>query len=341
MTRGPHGEAAHDNEGAVMRWEDQRRSDNVDDQRQAGGGLGGGFGRGGLGGGFGGRGFPIPLGRGGGKIGGIGMVLVVLALMYFGGGDLGGILGQLTGEPPQSPPQTQAERNPAPGQAVPGRAAPARRGDAADFVRVVLASTEDSWKDIFSQMGRQYEEPKLVLFRDAVQSECGGASAASGPFYCPLDRRIYVDLSFFDDLAARFGAPGDFAQAYVIAHEVGHHVQTLLGISQKVQAARRNATDQASGNDLSVRLELQADCFAGVWAAHSEKQRNWLDQGDVKEALDAATAIGDDRLQKRTQGRVVPESFTHGSSAQRVRWFQRGMAGGDLRQCDTFSAQTL
>jgi predicted metalloprotease len=209
-----------------------------------------------------------------------------------------------------------------------------------DFVSVVLADTEDTWRELFRRMNREYIDPKLVLFSGSVQSACGMAGAAVGPFYCPGDHKLYLDTSFFRDLRDRFGAPGDFAQAYVIAHEVGHHVQTLLGISDKVQNARRGA-DRTQANALSVRLELQADCFAGVWAKNADKTRHILEEGDVEEALGAATAIGDDRLQRRAEGRVVPESFTHGSSAQRVRWFQRGFESGEVRQCDTFAAKQL
>ena len=205
---------------------------------------------------------------------------------------------------------------------------------------MVLADTEDTWRELFRRMNREYIDPKLVLFSGSVQSACGMAGAAVGPFYCPGDHKLYLDTSFFRDLRDRFGAPGDFAQAYVIAHEVGHHVQTLLGISDKVQNARRGA-DRTQANALSVRLELQADCFAGVWAKNADKTRHILEEGDVEEALGAATAIGDDRLQRRAEGRVVPESFTHGSSAQRVRWFQRGFESGEVRQCDTFASKQL
>jgi hypothetical protein len=206
-----------------------------------------------------------------------------------------------------------------------------------EFVSVVLADTEDVWNALFQREGRVYEEPGLVLFRDAVDSGCGFAQAAVGPFYCPMNRKLYLDLTFFDELAQRFGAPGDFAQAYVIAHEVGHHVQTLLGISETVRAEQQRR-GQADANVLSVRLELQADCLAGVWANHANQSRI-LEPGDVEEGLRAASAIGDDRLQRQTQGTVVPESFTHGSSAQRVEWFQRGLARGDTNDCDAFQAR--
>ncbi len=214
---------------------------------------------------------------------------------------------------------------------------PQSRGDLRDFVSVVLADTEDVWQQVFREAGHSHAPPKLVLFTNAVQSECGMAGAASGPFYCPLDRRIYLDLSFFEELRARFRAPGDFAQAYVIAHEVAHHVQTLLGISQKVHSALGRVS-AAEANRQSVRLELQADCLAGVWAQKAHRARQILESGDVEEGLNAASAIGDDRIQRRTQGQIVPESFTHGSSAQRVQWFKRGLESGDLNARNTFQS---
>jgi len=209
-----------------------------------------------------------------------------------------------------------------------------------DFVAVVLADTEDTWRELFRRMNREYRDPKLVLFTHAVPSACGMAGAAVGPFYCPGDQKVYLDLAFFRDLRDRFRVPGDFAQAYVIAHEVGHHVQLLLGISDRV-VARRDRADRAEANQLSVRQELQADCFAGVWGYHADRAHHLLEEGDVEEALAAASAIGDDRLQRQAQGRVVPESFTHGTSAQRVRWFQRGFESGDVRRCDTFGTDRL
>jgi predicted metalloprotease len=209
-----------------------------------------------------------------------------------------------------------------------------------DFVSVVLADTEDTWHQLFRQMGSKYEEPNLVLFRGATKTACGFGQAAMGPFYCPADHKVYIDLSFYSDLKDRFKAPGDFAQAYVIAHEVGHHVQTLLGISQKVQKAKRS-TSEVEGNKLSVRQELQADCFAGIWAYHADRSRQLLEAGDIEEGLNAASAIGDDRLQKQSQGYVSPDSFTHGSSEQRVKWFKIGFEHGDLKQCDTFSVKSL
>ena len=208
-------------------------------------------------------------------------------------------------------------------------------GDLANFVSVVLAETEDVWGNIFSQSGRTYEEPILVLFSDAVQSGCGSARSTMGPFYCPADRKLYIDLSFYRDLRSRMGAPGDFAQAYVIAHEVGHHVQNLLGVSRDVQAAQRQVS-QSEANALSVRVELQADCFAGIWAHSMAQKQGVLEDGDIEEALNAASAVGDDRLQKQATGRVTPDSFTHGSSAQRVQWFRRGLDSGSPNSCDTF-----
>jgi predicted metalloprotease len=206
------------------------------------------------------------------------------------------------------------------------------------FVARVLGSTERTWTEIFQAAGQTYEKPTLVLFSGAVESACGFGQAASGPFYCGADHKLYIDLSFYRELRERFAAPGDFAQAYVIAHEVGHHVQNLLGIMSKVQGLQRRATSQQQANTLSVRIELQADCLAGIWANHAHRERNILEQGDVEEGLNAAAQIGDDRMQKRAQGYVVPEGFTHGSAEQRVRWFRRGIESGNLKQCDTFSA---
>ncbi|MCG5243094.1 KPN_02809 family neutral zinc metallopeptidase [Azospirillum doebereinerae] len=299
-----------------MRWQGGRESENVEDRRGQGG-LGGG---GGFGGGLPGGG--IRIGRGGLGVGGV-IVLVVVSLFL-------GIdpMEVLNGGAPTT--QTGSVREDAP------------RGSADDelsrFVSVVLADTEDTWTGLFQQMGRQYQDPKLVLFNGAVNSGCGSAEAAMGPFYCPLDRKVYIDLGFYRDLRDRFKAPGDFAQAYVIAHEVGHHVQNLLGISDQVQAAQQRAGGRAAANALSVRLELQADCFAGLWANHANRDRKILEPGDVEEALTAASAIGDDRLQRQSRGGVSPDSFTHGSSEQRVRWFRTGLESGDLKRCDTFAA---
>jgi predicted metalloprotease len=210
----------------------------------------------------------------------------------------------------------------------------------ADFVSVVLADTEDTWHPLFRQMDLSYKEPKLVLYTGLVRSACGMGQAAMGPFYCPADEKVYIDLSFYEDLKSRHGAPGDFAQAYVIAHEIGHHVQNLLGISDKVQSAGRGLS-KAERNRLSVRLELQADCFAGLWGYHADRSRQILEEGDIEEALTAASSIGDDRLQRQTRGQVVPESFTHGTSEQRVRWFKRGIEHGDPELCNTFEAERV
>ena len=260
-----------------------------------------------------------------GRAGGIGLGTVVLALIaaYFG-------------MDPTAVLQNAQQSGSVQEQQVPYEES-ASEAQARHLVSVVLADTEDTWTQIFAANGRTYEQPMLVLFSEAVQTACGVGQAASGPFYCPADRKVYIDLTFFDELHRRFGAPGDFAQAYVIAHEVGHHVQTLLGISERTHAARSRAT-QAEANALSVRQELQADCFAGLWAYNAEASRPFLEAGDVDEGLNAASAIGDDRL---TQGRAPPESFTHGTSEQRVRWFRRGLETGSMQECDTFSARQL
>jgi predicted metalloprotease len=251
------------------------------------------------------------------------LIIIVLALLF--GVDPRALLNQ---GPADSGPQAPAA----------GPTSPAE-DEAAQFSRVVLADTEDVWNQIFRQLGREYHDPRMVLFSGRVDSACGTASSAVGPFYCPGDQQVYLDLSFFGELRQRFGAPGDFAQAYVIAHEVGHHVQDVLGITQKVDALRRRISE-AEANRLSVRVELQADFFAGVWA-HYEQGKGYIEAGDIEEALRAASAIGDDRLQKETQGYVVPDSFTHGTSEQRVRWFRKGFETGDVRQGDTFSAPNL
>lgn len=279
-----------------MRWRGGRRSSNIEDR----------------------RGQPVRVGA---FKGGIGTIVIVLALGYFLGIDPAALLQLTQG---LAPTETGTPHQPT-----------AAEQEQKDFVSVVLADTEDTWHEIFRQAGKQYEEPELVLFSGAVQSACGGASAAMGPFYCPSDRKVYLDLDFFNELKQRFGAPGDFAQAYVIAHEVGHHVQNLLGTSERVRAAQQGL-DTAGANALSVKLELQADCFAGVWGNHADRSRQILEQGDIDEALNAATAIGDDTLQKQAQGYVVPESFTHGTSQQRKEWFSRGMQGGRISDCDTF-----
>jgi len=308
-----------------MRLDDERESSNVEDD--SGGGSGGrGFG-----------GFPI----GGGGLGIGGLIIVGIIALVFGinpltllGGGGGG--GGSVGGPGVGQPQV-AEQSAGRG---PGGAGDASVPEAASrkFVRKVLATTEDSWAKLLpDQAGVQYQNPTLHLFRGSTQSGCGGATAASGPFYCPADRKVYLDTSFFDELSSRFGAPGDFADAYVIAHEIGHHVQNLLGISDKVSAAQERAS-RSQANALSVRLELQADCFAGIWGKANARL---LDPGDVDEAMRAATAIGDDRLQQQAQGTVVPDSFTHGTSAQRTRWLKRGLDSGRIADCDTFSAASL
>lgn len=264
---------------------------------------------------------------GGGRVavgGGIGGVILVVAYLLLGGDPAALVDSQ---QQAQLDPSRQVEGD-------------APRDEASRFVAVVLADTEDAWNGLFRQMGREYEEPKLVLFTNQTRSGCGFASGASGPFYCPQDRRVYIDLGFFRMLHERFGAPGDFAQAYVIAHEVGHHVQNLLGISDRVQAARGRVSE-TEYNQLSVRLELQADFFAGVWAHHADRAKQVVEPGDIDEALRAASVVGDDNLQRRSQGHVVPESFTHGTSEQRARWFRKGYETGDLRQGDTFAAREL
>ena len=260
--------------------------------------------------------------------GGIGLGTIVLALvaMYFG-------------QDPTVVLQQAQQRGGQQQEQVPYQES-ASEAQARQLVSAVLADTEAAWGQIFSSIGRTYEQPKLVLFSGAVESACGLAQSAVGPFYCPGDHQVYIDLSFYDELRSRFGAPGDFAQAYVIAHEVGHHVQTLLGISDKAHAAR-NRAGEVESNAISVRTELQADCFAGIWAHNADKARNVLEAGDVEEGLNAASAIGDDRLQKQSRGYVSPESFTHGSSEQRVRWFKRGFESGLMESCDTFAAKQL
>jgi len=281
-----------------MRLDDEQPSQNVEDR----------------------RGFRVSKGVAGGGIGGIAIILIAL----FFGIDPSVIL--------QDTPQTNVSPEPAPPlQQVPGR------DDGREFVARVLGSTERVWGEIFQRAGRQYAEPKLVLFTGQVQSACGFASAAAGPFYCGNDQKVYIDLAFYRELRDRFKAPGDFAQAYVIAHEVGHHVQNLLGIMEKIQVRQRRAGER-DANALSVRLELQADCLAGIWASLANRDRRILETGDVEEGLNAAAQIGDDSLQKRAQGYVVPEGFTHGSAQQRVRWFRRGIESGELKQCDTFNA---
>jgi hypothetical protein len=283
-----------------MRWRDRRRSSNIEDRRGN---------------------------RPGGKAlgGGIGTIVIILAALYFGV-DPTPLLQGLQSAAPQAGTQPSAED--------------LRDDPLADMVAVVLADTEDVWNAIFAEAGLDYREPGLVLFSGATRSACGLGQSAMGPFYCPADQKAYIDLSFYDDMRTRFEAPGDFAQAYVIAHEVGHHVQNLLGISGDTRR-RQQGMSRVDANELSVRLELQADCFAGLWANHTDRAWSFLEDGDIEEALNAASAIGDDRLQRRSQGRVVPESFTHGTSAQRQRWFRRGLESGDTSACDTFRASRL
>jgi predicted metalloprotease len=297
-----------------MLWKKGRRSDNVVDAR--GDSVGGG------GGGM----------RIGGKGLGLGGIVIIVAIGLLTGQDPMRILGEITG---QMGSEQTAAVNPQ------TRQAPPANDEQADFVRSILGDTEDTWQQVFQQTGHQYKAPTLILFSGRVQSACGSASSASGPFYCPADQRVYLDMEFFREMSQRFKAAGDFAQAYVIAHEVGHHVQTLLGVSAKVDAARQRGMRMEGDNGLLVRQELQADCLAGVWANNAQKRLNWLEPGDIEEALNAANAIGDDRLQQQGQGRVVPDSFTHGTSAQRVRWFKTGFAQGQINQCDTFAAKSL
>jgi predicted metalloprotease len=293
-----------------MKWEGNRESDNVEDRRGYDGGGGGGF------------------RIGGGSIG-LGTVAVALIASWVLGVSPLTVLSLLTGGG---------------GPVVEQQAPPAQRPPADDraakFVSTVLADTEDVWTEVFRAQGQSYVKPKLVLFSGRTQTACGTGAAATGPFYCPADQKVYIDLSFYDLMRQRFRVDGEFAQAYVIAHEVGHHVQNLLGISGKVDQARRRASE-AQGNALSVRLELQADCFAGVWAHNANRARSILESGDVEAGLAAATAIGDDALQKQSQGYVVPDSFTHGTSAQRVRWFRRGIESGDMGSCNTFETKQL
>ncbi len=288
-----------------MRWRDRAGSGNVEDRRRSGG----------------------PIMAVGGGLGGL-VILLVLSL----------VLGK-------NPAQLLEQMQPPPGRefAQPG-AAPVGENDAdaelKQFVSVVLRDTEDVWGKLFAANGSQYRAPKLVLFSEQVQSACGFASAATGPFYCPADEKVYLDFSFYRDMRTQLNAPGDFAQAYVVAHEIGHHVQNLLGISDKVQA-QRDRLSTVKFNNLSVRLELQADFFAGVWAHHAQREFRFLEPGDIEEAIRCASAIGDDRLQRQSRGYVVPDSFTHGTSEQRERWFRRGFETGDMEQGDTFNARSL
>ncbi len=288
-----------------MKWRNRRVSRNVEDRRHQRTGR-----------------------RRGVAGGGLGTIVIILASLYFGV-DPQLVLGLLGTGSPQSSSRPDPNYKP-----------DAAEQQLAQFTGVVLADTEDVWHPLFQQMGRRYQEPKLVLFTDAVRSACGHAQAAMGPFYCPGDNKVYIDLGFYQQLKSRHNAPGDFAQAYVIAHEVGHHVQNLLGISSQVHQAQQRL-NKAKANHLSVMLELQADCLAGVWAHHTQRAKQVLEQGDIEEALTAASAIGDDRLQKQARGYARPESFTHGTSAQRVRWFKRGFDKGSIADCNTFEANRL
>jgi predicted metalloprotease len=321
-----------------MRWQGRRESENVEDRRYDDGGYdsgpsGGGFGFPFPGGG--GGGFQIPMGQGGGGVGLIGIIVIVGIALLLGvdprvilGGGGGGM------EMPGGARQIQLPRDMQPRAVSPGDDTMKR------FVSVVLADTEDIWTKIFRDMGRTYIPPKLVLFRGGIQSGCGLASTQMGPFYCPTNRKVYIDLSFYETLKRRFNAPGEFAQAYVIAHEIGHHVQNSLGLLQQVQRLQMAASG-TERNALQVRVELQADCFAGVWAKNTDRINKTLEPGDIESALRAASAIGDDAIQNSTRGYAVPDSFTHGSSEQRVRWFKRGYDEGTVNACQTFGAQNL
>jgi len=289
-----------------MRWKDLRRSSNVEDRRG-----GGGFG-------FGGGGRKM-LG------GGIGSIVVILAVLLLGGGNIGDIFNVLS--PGGSQNTTNYQQTP-------------QEAELKEFVSVVLAETEDVWNTLFREQRSNYSEPVLVLYSNSVQSACGYAGAATGPFYCPGDQKVYIDLSFYDDLSSKLQAPGDFAFAYVIAHEVGHHVQNLMGVTDQLAQLRQQLSEEEY-NQYSVRLELQADYFAGVWAHHADRTKDILEEGDIDEAINAASAVGDDRIQRRNQGYVVPESFTHGTSEQRKRWFYKGYQSGALEGGDTFNAQNL
>ena len=290
-----------------MRWEGERQSDNVEDRRASGGG-GGGFG-------IGGR--------------SIGIGTIVIALLAWGVFGINPLttIGMLGGGGSPQVQQTPAQTPPASDQG-------------AAFVSTVLASTEDAWNQVFKEGGAQYRAPKLVLFRGLTPTACGTGQSAMGPFYCPNDQKVYLDMNFFDTLSRQLGAPGEFARAYVVAHEVGHHVQTLLGTTEKVDSMRGRIS-QSQQNQLSVRMELQADCYAGIWANKSQQAKNWLEQGDIESAMNAAARIGDDALQRQQTGAVRPDSFTHGSSAQRQRWFMQGLKTGSVQACDTFNTQNL
>jgi predicted metalloprotease len=326
-----------------MRWRDQRESQNVEDRRGQGGGFGFPFPGGGV------R-FPSGGGSGGGGIGTVGLLIILGLMLFFGvdpsvlmqggGGPGGGEVSFPDIRLPQSRPD--ATNFPVPGQQGPQVQHPrtSSEDDLKRFVSVVLGTTEDVWQETLARYGRRYTEPTLVLFSGGVRSACGTGLSQMGPFYCPNDQKVYIDLDFYRELKDRFRAPGDMAQAYVIAHEIGHHVQKLLGIADQVEALRGRMS-QRQANALQVRMELQADCFAGIWANQAGETKNIIEPGDIEEALNAASAIGDDRIQKQTQGYVVPDSFTHGSSEQRVRWFRRGYQDGALQACDTFNTGRL
>jgi uncharacterized protein len=298
-----------------MRWLGNRESSNIEDRRGIGGGAG------------------SPLG-----IGGLGAVAVVVIGLFLGI-DPSILLGML-GDDSSPQTQTQEPGYPGYGSSAPTASRGADNDPMARFVSVVLADTEDVWQQAFQGMGRTYQNPKLVLYTATVQSACGMASAASGPFYCPRDQKVYLDLSFFNEMRRKLNAPGDFAQAYVIAHEIGHHVQNELGALEAANTERARSNRRRS-NAISVRLELQADCIAGVWSNRADRMRQILEKGDIEEGLNAASAVGDDRLQRQSHGVVVPDAFTHGSSAQRVHWFKTGLQSGSLKSCDTFSAADL
>jgi len=296
-----------------MRWKSGRRSSNVEDRRSTSGQISSG------------RGFRM---SGAKKGGGIGLVIMIGVVLLMGG-DLNTVLGLLVGN---SGVQTQTTNTPS----YPTHKTSAEDDQMADFVSVVLADTEDTWVPLFAQMGQTYQEPKLVLFRIVVQSACGSAQSAMGPFYCSGDQRVYIDLDFYNELKNVFGAPGDFAQAYVIAHEVGHHVQQQFGILDKSHQMKQGMS-QTEANALQVKVELQADCFAGIWAHYADNERSVVEAGDIKEAMNAASQIGDDAIQKRAQGYAVPDSFTHGTSKQRMQWFNQGYTTGNAQRCDTFN----
>nr|WP_279078255.1 neutral zinc metallopeptidase [Hafnia alvei] len=290
-----------------MRWQGRRESDNVEDRRGDSTGSSGGLG---------GGGFRVPRGKGG-----LILLVVVLVAGYYGV-DLTPLLN---GEAPVGQTQTQSEQVNSP-----------EDNQMAKFTSVILASTEDTWSQLFQKMGKQYQDPKLVLYRGATRTGCGTGQSVMGPFYCPADKTVYIDLSFYQEMKDKLGADGDFAQGYVVAHEVGHHVQNLLGIEPKIRQMQQGAS-KAEQNRLSVKMELQADCFAGVWG-HFMQNQQVLEQGDLEEALNAAQAIGDDRLQQQSQGRVIPDSFTHGTSEQRYTWFKRGFDSGNPNSCNTFAS---